>query len=294
MIGRGCLACGRTLENSRGGCVEPQETDILVPFEIENFPTEYRGYYKTKRNNLFASIQKVPDLWKCYHLLDQIWRREFDDLETATDASRMFPLLLYFNAHAKMRVALELAFSGCLAEARSILRDGVEFVAHAHALCSDAALQKVWLEKSDGKAALKAFEDAFTRNKKTGLFNGLPELHKSWSELSETGSHANPSAIADRFVHISADKHIEFRLKYTGADPKLMVLMPFSMLLTCSTMENTLFSDYDGRLKLDHELMQMRGEFERYRETLREHIKQQFNLAPPGGIHQPKPTIYRP
>ena len=274
--------------------MEPQETDILVPFEIQNFPSEYRGYYKTKRNNLFASIQNVPDLWKCYHLLDQIWRREFDDLETATDAARMFPLLLYFNAHAKMRIALELAFSGCLAEARSILRDGVEFVAHAHAMCADAALQKVWLEKSDGKAALKAFDDAFTRNKKTGLFNGLPELHKSWGELSETGSHANPSAISDRFVHISADKHIEFRLKYTGADTKLMVLMPFSMLLTCSTMENTLFSDYDGRLKLDNQLMQMRGEFERYRETLREHIKQQLNLSPPGGVHQPRPTIFRP
>ena len=274
--------------------MEPQETDLLVPFEIQNFPSEYREYYKIKRNNLFSSIQNRPDLWTCFHMLDQIWRREFDDLETATDRARMFPLLLYFNAHAKMRVALELAFSGCLAEARSILRDGIEFVAHAHAMCSDSALQKVWLAKNDGEAALEAFKDAFERHKKTGLFNGLPELHKTWGELSETGSHANPSAIADRFVHVSADEHIEFRLKYTGADPKLMVLMPFSLLLTCSTMEHTLFTDYDGRLKLDNQLMQMRAGFERYKESLREHIKQQFNLTPPGGVHQPKPTIYRP
>ena len=65
-------------------------------------------------------------------MLDKIWMREFADLQTATDSGRMFPLRLYFNAHAKMRVALELAFSGCLAEARSILRDAIEFVARAY------------------------------------------------------------------------------------------------------------------------------------------------------------------
>jgi hypothetical protein len=111
---------------------------------------------------------------------------------------------------------------------------------------------------------------------------------------SRTATNTNPSAIADRFVYISTDQQIEFRLRYTGADPKLWVMMPFSMLLTCSTMENTLFTDYDERLKLDNQLMQKRGEFERYRESLREHIKSQFNLTPPGGVHHPKPTIYRP
>ena len=270
------------------------ETDLLVPFEIQNFPSEYRQYYATKRNNLFASIQGFRDLWNCYHMLDQIWMREFADLNAATDPGRMFPLLLYFNAHAKMRVALELAFSGCLAEARSILRDAIEFVAHAHAMCADAALQKVWLEKNDGKAALEAFKDAFERHKTTGLFNGLPELHKTWGELSETGSHANINALADRFVHLTTDDHVEFRLNYTGADQKTWVLTLFSMLLTCSTMEHTLFGDFDERLKLDNQLMKMRAEFERYKESLREHIKDQFNLTPPGGVHRPKPTIFRP
>jgi hypothetical protein len=272
----------------------PQETDLLVPFEIQNIPSEYRSYYATRRNNLFASVQAFRDLWNCYHMLDQTWMREFADLNAATDPRRMFPLLLYFNAHAKMRIALELAFSGCLAEARSILRDAIEFSAHAHAMCDDAALQNVWLEKNDGKAALEAFKDAFERHKKTGLFNGLPELHKTWGGLSETGSHANINALADRFVQLTTDDHVEFRLNYTGADQKTWVLTLFSMLLTCSTMEHTLFGDFDERLKLDNQLMQMRGDFEQYKESLREHIKDQFNLTPPGGVHQPNATIYRP
>src|SRR5437763_270592 len=105
-------------------------------------PADYREYYATKRNNFFASIQGFGEMWDYYMRLDAVWMREFADLKTAREASRMFPLLLYFNAHAKVRVAMELAFSGCTAEARSVLRDAVEFVAHAHTMLNDPKLQK--------------------------------------------------------------------------------------------------------------------------------------------------------
>ncbi|MCH7978444.1 MAG: hypothetical protein IH935_05640, partial [Acidobacteria bacterium] len=168
----------------------PQETDLLVLFEIQNIPAEYKEYYKIKRNNFFAGIQGFPELWKYYILLDKTWLREFDDLKLARDPERMFPMLLYINAHAKIRVSMELAFSGCMAEARSILRDAVESVAHAHTMLSDTKLQKTWLSKNDDKAALEAFKDAFERHKGERLFKGLDELHKSFGQLSETGSHA--------------------------------------------------------------------------------------------------------
>jgi hypothetical protein len=35
----------------------PPETELMVPFEIQNIPEKYRVYYKVKRNNLFAIIQ---------------------------------------------------------------------------------------------------------------------------------------------------------------------------------------------------------------------------------------------
>ncbi len=44
----------------------------------------------------------------------------------------------------------------------------------------------------------------------------------------------------------------------------------FSMLLTCFTMERMFFEDYESRLKLDHILVRMRGEFEKYKEQVRE------------------------
>ncbi len=274
-----------------------EETDkLLHKFEIDNIPGEYRAYYGIKRNNFFASIQGFPEMWQYYLRLDAIWMREFADLQNARDASRMFPLLLYFNAHAKMRVAMELGLSGCMAEARSILRDAIEFVAHAHTMISDPELQKTWLSKNDGNAPLEEFKNAFERQKKAGVFKGLNELHKTWGELSETGSHANMNAMVDRFVQMTADDHIEFRLNYTGPeDHKLWALGLFAMLLTCSTMEQTFFSDYEVRLKLDNDLMCMRGEFDRYKEQLRQTLINRYNVEPPRGIFPaPRSTIYRP
>jgi hypothetical protein len=235
-------------------------------------------------------------MWEYYLRLDAIWMREIEDLKTIRDASRMFPLILYFNAHAKVRVAIELAFSGCMAEARSILRDAIEFVAHAHAMVNDPELQKTWLSKNDDAAALKEFKKAFEEHKKQGLFKGLDELHKTWGELSEIGSHANINAVVDRFVEVRSDNHIEFRLTYTGLeDSRMWTLGLFSMLLACATMEQTFFNDHESRLKLDNELMRMRGEFDKYKEHLRQILIAGYKVPPPGGIYPPpKPTVYRP
>lgn len=269
---------------------EPQESDLLLPFEIQNIPERYREYYKAKRNNLFASIEDFRELWKCYILLDGIWLREFDDLKPARDPNRMFPLLLYFNAHAKIRVSIELGFSGCLAEARSVLRDAIEFVAHAHAMLQDAELQETWLNKNDGEAAQEAFKDAFERHKKQGVFKGLDELRKTWSQLSETGSHANLNAMSDRFAQVTSDEGVEFRLSYTGVEPRMWAMSLFSMLLACFTMERTLFSDYEDRLRLDDGLVRMRNEFERYKEQLGRDLIVRYQVKPP----KRKPVIHVP
>jgi hypothetical protein len=253
----------------------------MVPFEIQNIPEKYREYYKVKRNNFFASIQNFPEMWRYYILLDTIWLREFDDMKPARDPDRMFPMLLYFNVHAKIRVSIELAFSGCLAEARSILRDAIEFVAHAHSMLVDPALQRVWLSKNEEE---QAFKDAFERHKKEGVFKGLEELSQSWGQLSETGSPATLNAICDRFEQVESADHVEFRLRYCGVEPRIWATSLFSMLLTCFTMEQTMFTDYEGRLKLDDGLIRMRSDFERYKEQVREVLKVRYN------IQRPEPT----
>jgi hypothetical protein len=128
-----------------------QEKDLLLPFELEHIPEFYKDYYKIKRNNFFASIQAFPTMWRYYLLLGRIWQREFEDLKPPGDPTLLFPLMLFINAHAKIRVSLELAFAGCMAEARSILRDGIEFVAHAHKMAVDSQIAEGLVRQEPGK-----------------------------------------------------------------------------------------------------------------------------------------------
>jgi hypothetical protein len=126
---------------------EPEEEGLLVEFETKNLPDDYRKYYKIKRNNFFASIEMYPQLWAFFCKIDAIWKRELTDLEVGMTPETGFPMILYANAHSKIRISIELGFSMCLQEARSVLRDGVELVAHAHHMLRNPANLKVWLEK---------------------------------------------------------------------------------------------------------------------------------------------------
>jgi len=259
----------------------PGDPDLLVPFERDNIKDDYRLYYSIKRNNFFSSIQNLRELWDFFCKIDEIWVREINDLEVATASHSALPIVLYINSHAKMRISMELAFSNCMPEARSILRDAVENVAHAHHMLRDPANQMIWLKK-DEPAGKKAFKDAFVENKKLRLFAGLPELHRKYGELSEAGSHptllsfANRVTIEDR----KGDRHMI--VNYSGApDRRLFALELFTRLLTCFVMERTFFEDYKTRLQLDARLMQMRQEFEVFKETLRRILISKYNIQPP-------------
>jgi hypothetical protein len=168
---------------------DPTDSDLLVPFEQQHIKGDYRDYYKIKRNNFATSIHSFPELWEFFTRIDEIWRRGLEDLEVATSEDRMFPVVLYASAHAKMRISMELGFSACVGEARSIMRDAIECVAHAHHMLRDLANIAVWAQKDDGEQARKKFKEVFEKDKKNGLFKGLEALHEEYGDLSEAGSH---------------------------------------------------------------------------------------------------------
>jgi hypothetical protein len=259
---------------------EASDQELLTAFERE-FPAKYKEYYKTKRQNFHASVDGFRELWGMYMAVDAIFLRDLEDLSTARDPARTFPIALYMNAHAKMRIAMELAFYGCLSEARSVLRDAIECVAHAHYMLTDPELQKVWLCKEDDKASKDAFTRAFEKEKKERLFYGLDELHGIYGELSETGSHATVMAMCDRMVVTETKEGMNFQVNYCGAEEKTAATSIFTMLLTCHVMERTLYSDYETRLQLDDVLLRMRQEFDRKKEALRHKIIKRYNIQPP-------------
>jgi hypothetical protein len=260
---------------------QPHES-VLTSFEQEVLPPRFREYYAAKRQNLFATIQAFQPLWKCFMLLDEIWLREFDDMNSGGDPNKLLPLMLYMNSHVKARLSFELGFSGCIPEAHSLIRDGIESAAHAHRLFSDPTLMKAWLAKNDGPAGADAFNKEFWHCKEDRLFEGLGELYKSWKQFSEVGSHTNLNSIVQRFVIDQTPSNIEYRLNYTGAEPSVLAQVLYHMILVFRYMEDVLFKDCEARLKLDAELDSMRRRFDSDREKTRLKIIRAFNIPPPG------------
>jgi hypothetical protein len=80
----------------------------------------------------------------------------------------------------------------------------------------------------------------------------------------------------------AGDEVQSWQLNYSGVpDQRNWAMSLFSLLLTCFTMENTFFSDYVGRLSLDHVLVDMRAAFESHKERTREYLKVRYNVALP-------------
>jgi len=264
----------------------PDDSDLLAQFERDNIKDDYRLFYSIKRNNFRSSVQGFPELWDFFCGLDQIWKREIEDLEVAIDPDRTFPVVLYMNAHAKMRISMELAFSNCMPEARSILRDGVENVAYAHHMLRDPANQLIWMKK-DEPAGKKAFKRAFEENKESNLFAGLNELHEEYGQLSEAGSHPTVQSFTNRLTIEDRGGQRHMIVNYSGApDRRLFALEVFSRLLTCNLMERTFFEDFRIRFQLDEQLAQMRQSFEILKENLRRLLIAKYNVQPPAS----KPT----
>src|SRR5271154_1575874 len=234
---------------------------VLVRFEEDNLPEEFKNYYAAKRNNFFATIDAARPLWDAFMLLDRIWIRALQNMRVAVDTGRMFPMILFMNAHAKARIAVELGFSACIPEAHSLFRDALESTAHGHRMFFDPELQKLWLSKNEDEAALERFNKEFWDSKKDKLFDGIPELHRLWKQYSEWGSHTNPISIVSRFTISESRTHIEWRLNYTGAEPRTLITALFELLLAFHLMEAVVFRDCHDRLKFDSELESMRAQF---------------------------------
>src|SRR2546430_3969719 len=140
---------------------EPTEEDLLVEFERQRITLPYKSDYVAKRQNFFSTIQRFTYIWNSFMQLDAILQREFEVMQRLRDTGLMLPMILFMNAHHKMRIAAELACSTCLSEAHSILRDAIESAAHGHRLASDPQLLKSWIQKNDSDEAKKIFSKEF-------------------------------------------------------------------------------------------------------------------------------------
>ena len=241
--------------------LKDREDEFLLPFELKRLQGTFREYLRIKRNNYLATIEKFPVLWRCFELLDEIWMREFTDLEKIVEVKKMLPGILFMNAHSRFLVALELAFSCCTSDAANILRSGIESVAHACKILREPEQAAVWLDKDEGPAQSKAFKKAFEQKKREVLFppeQRLDTLYHYWSHYSEIATHSTVSSIGLRFREEQTASHISWRLNYFETDEANLASFLFSFLVASLHMEDVLYRSFESRLKLDIGLGKMR------------------------------------
>lgn len=237
---------------------DPSDADLLTPFEIRNLPEEYRRWYATKRNNLFATIQASRSLWDLYVAIDSLWRRDLGLMQAVSSAGSMLPLVLYMASHSKSRIAMELLFSGCAPEGCSVLRDSVESAAHAHFLVEHPDYQETWLNKNESKSD---FEKAFMADKGKKLFRSAPNLHKAWKTLSEIGSHSNVNSLAAQFKSTRDAVVVEFRYQYFCTDHEAVGLRRLTAIRVVGLLQEVFFQDFHDRLQMESNGKTQRTDF---------------------------------
>jgi hypothetical protein len=261
--------------------VQTIETQILLPFEETNLRGDYRDYFVIKRSNYFTTIHTFSRLWNCYLGLDEIWVREFSDLQRITQPGQALPIKLFSNCHAQFRVAFELGFSTCIAEAWNIVRSSIETAAQAHKIWREPKLASVWAKKDDGPQEAKTYKAAFETHKKESLFpveHGLRELYSYYGDYSELGTHPTISALALRHNIEVDDKDMSWRHEYLETKPERMASFLFTMLTACALVEKAFCDCFDSRLKLDPVLLKMREVFVVQRHQTADWILREFNF----------------
>jgi hypothetical protein len=272
----------------------PQENpvndkDMLLSFEGQNIRGEYRTYFVAKRTNYFASIQAFPDLWDCFLRLDELWMREFSDIERISHSRQFLPLPLFVKSHAQFRLAFELGFSTCIPEAYTIARNAIDAAVIAAKLFREPMLGHVWLDKDKGKKEQKAFRREFEENKKESLFpksHGLRELHEFYAAFSETGTHPTLSAMAMSYGYETNAQGVKWTHNYLEAEPKKLAMSLQYMLNAFALVEKAFYDCFDDRLKLDHELTKMRSEFAQKQKQCAQLIIKTFKIG--------RPPIFKP
>src|SRR3990172_8332527 len=129
--------------------MEFTEAELLLPFEMPRMRGDYREFLKAKRKHYFITIGHFAELWDAFQLLDAIWSREISNASHQIKKVQILPTPLLILAHGRYRVAGELAFSGCIADAWGVIRAAIELGVHAYRIHLKPELAQTSLHKDD-------------------------------------------------------------------------------------------------------------------------------------------------
>jgi hypothetical protein len=249
----------------------------LFPLEKDCFHPDFQKYFKAKRQNFFLNLTTFRSLWDCLQVLNDILTREHDNLEHLIDERHLLPKTIFAAAHARFLTAIELAFSCCIGDAYSVLRDGIESVAHAHKIFKEPAAAEAWTNKHKGDAELEAHDKMFTWHKKKNLFPddvpGFRQLHFYYGQFCEMATHNSVTSIGRSFRDLSTPGMVRWGFAYFEINPQRLAGLLLALLQVSAHMEEVFYGCFEPRLTLDPDLGRMRAEFQQLRQQQTHYLK---------------------
>lgn len=265
----------------------------LLPFEDEHFHGTLKKYFIGKRGAFFNTVEAFPEIWKAFEMLDGLWTRSLEHISSQGDQSRVLPALLFFNAHARIRIAFELGFSRCLPEAFGALRSAIESAAYAYQFIREpcdfpklAAASARQGTRSGDQERISLIHDlmkrAFDKRKKNWFMPAdiVGKLGRAYGMCSEWGSHLTFGAVATRVQQSVGGQPLpsgQLGFAYADATPQATQAV-LTWFLDCGyQMHDVLFRSFESRLKLDTELPRLCNEFRQ----LKNHVAGQLDASVP-------------
>jgi hypothetical protein len=225
----------------------------LFPIEKDCFHSEIQKYFLGKRQNFFLALTMFKPLWDCLQLLNDIWMRESSNLEQLTEQMHLLPKIIFMSAHARFLNAIELGYSCCIGDAYSVLRDGIEAVAHAHKIFKEPKTAgAAWTEKHQGKTQKGVYNKFFEEKKKENLFPddvpGLRHLHVYYAQFCELATHTSVTSIGKSFEDMSEAGILRWGFHYFETNPRRLAGFLSVLLQVSAHMEEVFYSCFETQL----------------------------------------------
>lgn len=136
-------------------------------------PKEHElGYFLRLAND--CCNEALNELKEPLKFLGDVDSLYIDFLQDAGNIKPVTASILLLNAHASLRAAMRLAFSGQLMPVFMTLRGSVESALYANAMVGNPELQDVWLKRDSDEKARQTCRQEFTSGK---MFHYLSKAH---------------------------------------------------------------------------------------------------------------------
>jgi hypothetical protein len=185
---------------------------------------ELSKFWDEARSNQFATFMKKRPI---YNRLVAIERAFAEVSKGWTNPQSEVSAMLFLRCHSAFRTAAGLAAAGQAVESYVVNRVALEFAAYSLHIFRQPDLAKVWLNRHQGEASMKAAKKAFSHNKVQATVTAAnghagEQFESLYQRTIDFGGHPNERSVTGNMSVVEeADRRVLESIFLHGDRPAL-------------------------------------------------------------------------